>query len=454
MNDIFSINVLEDNKEFSKIPDEKNETLDQSISNEELKNFNIHEIFTNLDYPSCPEKLEKINLENLLNIDIDIDKKSMDMNSSNIDENLDYNFNIITSHSFNTYSVSSSLNKIKFLKSIKEENSKLENTYLVNTPSSDNVQNSDILITEDLDSLIKGVQSMPVIPKLQQIVPIINKQPIKKDENHMNKKKKRNKRKRKSERERERHSNEYNDDDGEKSPKSRKINSSNKNWDDITIEESQYFDVEDKENSFESILNQYNSMKQLPKDILVISQILNEPNNETKNNDINKPLEIPVIKENKSISTESNKENISLINSSPSVSDNKILNINSMNEKEELTLSNGTENIELNKEKTSIPKLKDNRNLESNINEAINENSMKFKESIKTDNIRINEDLSDIWNKNSPISSTSSNASSSNMSDEEINYNTPINHKKHKLEHIKYNSILTPPTPPQPLDEN
>jgi hypothetical protein len=41
------------------------------------------------------------------------------------------------------------------------------------------------------------------------------------------------------------------------------------------------------------------------------------------------------------------------------------------------------------------------------------------------------------------------------MSDEETNYNTTLdNHKKNKLDSLKYKSILTPPTPPQPLDEN
>eukprot|EP00833_Pecoramyces_ruminatium_P010878 jgi/Orpsp1_1/1184910/evm.model.c7180000091498.1 len=296
MNDILSNNITENNKEIQKIPLDKDETLDQSINNEDfLKKYNIHEILTNLDYPSCPEKLEKINLDKLLNDGIDI--KSKEVNNTNVEENLDCNCSIITSQSFKLYSVSSSLNKIKFLKSLKEENSKLENTYSVNTPSSDNVQKSDVLITEDLDSLIKGVKSMPVIPKLQQIVPILNKQPNKKDDSHVNKKKKRSKRKRKNER--DRHGNECNDNDGEKSPKSRKINSTNKNWDDITIQESQYFDVEDKENSFESILNQYNSMKQLPKDILVISQILNEPENKTKESDNNNLFEVSTAVEKK-----------------------------------------------------------------------------------------------------------------------------------------------------------
>lgn len=336
------------------------------------------------------------------------------------------------------------------MKSLKEENSKLENTYSVNTPSSDNVQKSDVLITEDLDSLIKGVKSMPVIPKLQQIVPILNKQPNKKDDSHVNKKKKRSKRKRKSER--DRHGNECNDNDGEKSPKSRKINSTNKNWDDITIQESQYFDVEDKENSFESILNQYNSMKQLPKDILVISQILNEPENKTKESDNNNLFEVSTAVEKKAV-LESNKENVSSISSLTSNSD-KSSNINSLNEKIELTSLDNIEMIKSNRETIQFQKEKNDKFFESGINKTLNENSIKFKECIKTNDIKINEDLSDIWNKNSPISSTSSNASSSNMSDEEINYSVTLNHKKHKLDHLKYNSILTPPTPPQPLEEN
>jgi hypothetical protein len=55
-------------KEFQKISSNNSKTIDQSnINKESSKNFNIHEIFTNLNYPSCPEKLDKINLDKLLN---------------------------------------------------------------------------------------------------------------------------------------------------------------------------------------------------------------------------------------------------------------------------------------------------------------------------------------------------------------------------------------------------
>jgi hypothetical protein len=409
--------------------------IKKNIKEEILK---IHEIFTNLNYPKCPEKLEKINLDNLLN---NKKMKSKEIHEIRNENDYDYDLNIITSHSFNKYSVHSTLNKIKYFKTLKEEKSKLEINSIVNTPSSDNIKQSDVLITEDLDSLIKGVKSMPVIPKLQQIVPIINKASNVNDDNHVNKKKKRSKRKRKNER--KRRNNEYKDEDGNRSPKSRKINNSNKNWDDITIEESQYFDIEDKENSFETILNQYNSMKQLPKDILVINQILNEPKNDNKNNENDNNPEVKVT-DGKRTTSESNKNNALL-------SGKKIKDTYSLNEKGEMLPSNKIEIINLNNE--SIPESNDNTNTMANKRE--NDNiSLKLKEKPKKD-IKVNEDLSDIWNKNSPISTTSSNASVSNMSDEESNFNSTLdNHKNHKLEILKYKSILTPPTPPQPLEEN
>jgi hypothetical protein len=419
-------------KEFQKISSNNSKTIDQSnINKESSKNFNIHEIFTNLNYPSCPEKLDKINLDKLLNKKINMEIK--ETNNYKIEDNLDCNFNIITSQSFNTYSVCTCLNKIKYLKTLKEEISELETKNLVNTPSSNNVQHSDVLITEDLDTLIKGVKSIPVIPKLQRMVPIINKPLLKNDDNYMNKRKKRNRRKRKNER--DRYSKEYIDEDGDRSPKSRKINNINKNWDDITIEESQYFDIEDKENSFESILNQYNSMKQLPNDILVISQILNDPLDGSNNKANNDNSEIATANEKKII-PKSDKSNISLNSLS---SENKKQNAQPLNEDVETTSPN-KEIIQVSKIETKL------------LNKNSENNSLNLKGHIKSNN-KINEEFSDIWNKNSPVSSTSSNASLSNMSDEETNYNTTLdNHKKNKLDSLKYKSILTPPTPPQPLD--
>jgi len=407
MSNLFSENSIEVDKEFPKIPLESNETLDQSINEEDTlkEDFekNFHEIFTNLNYPSCPEKLEKINLENLLNNSI-----KMDSNDTRNEIDLECNFNIITTHSFNIYSVSSSLNKIKFLKNLKEENSKIESTYQVNTHSSENVQKSDILITEDLDSLINNVKSMPIVPKLQQMAPIINMQQIKRDDNSVNKKKKKNKRKRIKDR--DRYYKEYMEDYGDRSPKSRKLMSPiTKNWDDITIEESQYFDIEDKENSFEVLLSQYNSMKQLPKDIIVISQILNEPTNYSSESSttLEKKLSLPS-PSSSSVASEFQNTTKSLNELTPS----------SMNTK----FNNNTSIID---------------------NDNDDDSTLKFRG-----------DNKDIWNKNSPISSTSSNASVSNMSDEETNYSQSIHLKKHKLDSLKYNSILTPPTPPQPLEEN
>lgn len=300
------------------------------------------------------------------------------------------------------------------MKNLKEENSKLESNYQVNTPSSENVQKSEILVTEDLDSLIKGVKSIPYIPKLEEMVPI-----PKRDVNTSSKKKKRNKRKRKSDRH-------YNENRGDRSPKSRKLI---KNWDDKTIEEAESFDIEDKENSFEAILNQYNSMKQPAKDILLINQILNQPINSNSTNEV---------------STSDEKKT-----SLPSPSSSEIPNITSpTSEISNKLVDNSSPSPSVDKPEEPTIKSGDKQNeqiTESNNNETTNnDSSLKF---IKD----INKDLSDLWNKNSPISSTSSN---SNMSDEETNYPQNINLKKHKLESLRYSSILTPPTPPQPLEEN
>ncbi|ORX88266.1 hypothetical protein BCR32DRAFT_324060 [Anaeromyces robustus] len=359
-----------------------------------------------------------------------------------IDDNLDSDLNIITSHSFNEYSVSSGLNKIKFLKNLKEEISKQESTNSVNTHSSNNVQKSDILITEDLDSLIKGVQNMPVIPKLEKLRPMINKQySNKRDDSTINRKKKKNKRKRKN----NNYNKDYLDEDDDRSQKLRKVNIFTKNWDDITIEESEYFDVEDKENSFESILNQYNSMKQLPKDILVINKILNEPTDKTNNNNTS---ELSLNAENKlySITVDENKS-MEIVDKSntKNILMSKVENsdINKLNENNNKTINiEPSEVLKLNKEQKD--------NIASNNDENDDNSSIGFNEISHKLDFKANEDSIDIWNKNSP----SSNVSVSNMSDEEINYSNFVHRKKHKLENLRYNSILTPPTPPQPLEEN
>ncbi|ORX44676.1 hypothetical protein BCR36DRAFT_586044 [Piromyces finnis] len=394
---------------------EDNDQSSQEYIAEEDFNKETLEIFKNLDYPKCPKKLEKINLDKLLNYSVETeinDPRNEDLSSF---------FHLITSHSFNTYSVSSGLNKIKFLKDLKEENSKSELNYQVNTPSSNNVQKSEILITEDLDSLIKGVKSIPYIPKLEKMAPL----PKRDINTSSSKKKKRNKRKRKNEKDRH-----YNENKDDRSLKSRKLV---KNWDDKTIEDYESFDIEDRENSFESILNQYNSMKQPPKDIIHINQILNQPihaetNKEILNTDEKKislpSPSSPEINNKEDIMNLSQENSTKLMNDcTPSLLDNKIEDKIVEKSKDE--------------EKNKLEKKED-------INKDTSFNFLK----------NINKEVSDMWNKDSPLSSNSSNSSVSNMSDEEINYSQSINHKKHILENLRYSSILTPPTPPQPLEEN
>lgn len=446
MNDLFSDISYDDNKEFPKVSIEDEGKNDHSIIEENLEGSedkienNLFEIFTNLNYPSCPEKLEKINLDKLLNISSEMDSKE------NInDNNLDSNFNIITTHSFNTYSVSSCLNKIKFLKNLKEENSKFESTYKVNTPSSENVQKSNILVTEDLDSLIKNVKSMPFIPKLQKINPISNIQSSKNDDNSINKKKRKNKRKRRSDR--DRYYKEYMEDSGDRSPKSRKLISPiTKNWDDIAIEEYNSFDVEDKENSFESILSQYNSMKQPPKDILVISKFLNEPTHSNTSNENNSNTEnMP-----QPLSPKSNEQEEKILQTSVTINKSKSDVVKTMSESSASSLNKVNENTNTNGKELFSNKQNKNQNVNTNKSLIENDNNNELIIKLK----ELNKDSSDIWNKNSPISSTSSNSSLSNMSDEEISYPQNLHLKKHKLESLRYSSILTPPTPPQPIEEN
>jgi len=81
MNDLFSDNSYDDNNEFPKLSIENKEKNDHSIIEESLEGSedkiekNLFEIFTNLNYPSCPEKLEKINLDKLLNYSSEKDFK-------------------------------------------------------------------------------------------------------------------------------------------------------------------------------------------------------------------------------------------------------------------------------------------------------------------------------------------------------------------------------------------
>jgi len=330
---------------------------------------------------------------------------------------------------------------------LKEENSKFESTYKVNTPSSENVQKSNILITEDLDSLIKNVKNMPFIPKLQIMNPISNIQSSKNDDNSTNKKKRKNKRKRRSDR--DRYYKEYMEDSGDRSPKSRKlITPITKNWDDIAIEEYNNFDVEDKENSFESILSQYNSMKQPPKDILVISKFLNEPTQSNPSNENNSNIE----NMSQPLSPKSNVQEDKILQSSGTMNKSKSDTIKTMNESSASSPNKICEYSNINGKELSNNKQSQNQNQNFNTNKNFIENDNDNELTIKLK--ELNKDSSDIWNKNSPISSTSSNSSLSNMSDEEISYPQNLHLKKHKLESLRYSSILTPPTPPQPIEEN
>jgi len=87
MNNLITNNTNEENNDLQKnleTLENNDEKVDQLIIKdtvEEEFNKDLLEIFTNLDYPTLPDKLEKINLDTLLNYSLETEKETENKDS-------------------------------------------------------------------------------------------------------------------------------------------------------------------------------------------------------------------------------------------------------------------------------------------------------------------------------------------------------------------------------------